>query len=45
MRPDHTHPTFSPDSKRILIQSGLLTDGKSLDLMTVTIPEYLQNRH
>ena len=44
MRPDHTHPTFSPDSKRILIQSGLLTDGKSLDLMTVTIPEYLQNR-
>ena len=45
MRPDHTHPTFSPDSKRILIQSGLLTDGKSLDLMTITIPQYLQNRY
>jgi len=35
------HPTFSPDSKRILLQSGLVTDGKSIDLMTVTIPEYL----
>jgi oligogalacturonide lyase len=43
MRPDHTHPTFSPDGKRILIQSGLLSDGKSLNLMTVVIPEYLQN--
>ena len=43
MRPDHTHPTFSPDGKRILIQSGLLSDGKNLNLMTVTIPEYLQN--
>lgn len=38
MRPDHTHPIFSPDSKRVLIQSGHLTDGKSLDLMSVTIP-------
>jgi oligogalacturonide lyase len=45
MRPDHTHPTFSPDSKRILIQSGLLSDGKNLNLMTVVIPEYLQNPH
>lgn len=26
MRPDHTHPIFSPDSRRILIQSGLLTN-------------------
>jgi oligogalacturonide lyase len=26
MRPDHTHPTFSPDGKRILIQSGLLSE-------------------
>jgi oligogalacturonide lyase len=43
MRPDHTHPTFSPDGKRILIQSGLLSNGKSLNLMTVVIPEYLQN--
>jgi len=39
MRPDHTHPTFSPDGKRILFQSGLLSNGKSLNLMTVVIPE------
>ncbi len=38
MKPDHTHPIFSPDSKRVLIQSGHLSDGKSLDLMTVEIP-------
>ncbi len=39
MKPDHTHPTFSPDSTRILIQSGHFTDGKSLDLMVIPIPE------
>lgn len=44
MRPDHAHPTFSPDSKRVLIQSGLLSDGKSLDLMTIAVPLGLQNR-
>ncbi len=38
MKPDHTHPIFSPDSRRVLIQSGHLTDGQSLDLMTVEIP-------
>jgi oligogalacturonide lyase len=38
MRPDHAHPNFSPDGKRILFQSGLLSDGKSLDLMTVELP-------
>jgi oligogalacturonide lyase len=37
MKPDHTHPIFSPDSKRILIQSGMLTDGKALNLMTVSV--------
>ncbi len=39
MRPDHTHPIFSPDSKRVLIQSGLLTDGKAMNLMVVQVPE------
>ena len=39
MKPDHAHPAFSPDSKRILIQSGLLCDGKSLDLMTIAVPD------
>jgi len=44
MRPDHTHPIFGPDSKRVLIQSGHLSDGQHLDLMTVTIPEALLTR-
>jgi oligogalacturonide lyase len=44
MRPDHAHPIFSPDSKRILIQSGLFSNGKNLNLMVVTLPEWLQNR-
>lgn len=38
MRPDHTHPIFSPDSSRVLIQSGLLSDGQHLDLMTIPVP-------
>ncbi|HWA85194.1 MAG TPA: hypothetical protein VG710_03135 [Opitutus sp.] len=38
MRPDHTHPIFSPDSRRVLIQSGHLSDGKYLQLMTVDVP-------
>jgi len=37
MKPDHMHPTFSPDSRRILFQSGLLSGGKSLVLMTVGV--------
>ncbi len=37
-KPDHTHPIFSPDGKRVLIQTGILNGGKSLDLMTVEIP-------
>ena len=39
MRPDHAHPIFSPDSKRILIQSGMLTDGRALNLMVVGVEE------
>lgn len=41
MRPDHAHPTFSRDSKRVLFQSGMLTDGRSLDLMVAAIPAHL----
>ena len=44
MIPDHTHPIFSPDSRRVLIQSGRLTDGKSLDLVVMDIPAALLNR-
>jgi oligogalacturonide lyase len=39
MRPDHTHPTFSPDGKQILFQSGMLSGGQSLDLMLVNVTE------
>jgi len=38
MTPDHAHPIFSPDSQRVLIQSGHLSDGKHLDLMEVEVP-------
>ena len=44
MKPDHAHPNFSPDIRRIMFQSGLLSNGASLDLMTVAIPNSLQNR-
>jgi oligogalacturonide lyase len=35
MRPDHAHPSFSSDGTRVLIQSGLLTEGKRLSLIVV----------
>lgn len=38
MKPDHAHPIFSPDARRILIQSGRLTNGASLDLAIVALP-------
>ena len=38
MTPDHAHPIFSRDSKRVLIQSALLTDGKNLNLMVINVP-------
>ena len=38
MRPDHAHPIFSRDSKRVMIQSALLTGGKNLNLMVMNIP-------
>jgi oligogalacturonide lyase len=44
MRPDHAHPSFSPDGRRLLIQSGLLNGGKALDLMVIEIPEALRAR-
>jgi oligogalacturonide lyase len=39
MRPDHAHPKFSPDSRRVLFQSGYLTNGERLQLMMVNIPK------
>ena len=37
MRPDHAHPSFSPDGKRILVQTGMLADGKKLALAVVPV--------
>jgi oligogalacturonide lyase len=37
---DHPHPSFSPDSKRILIQSAMLSeDGRSMNLCVIPVPE------
>lgn len=37
---DHVHPTFSPDGKRIQIQSAMLApDGRSMDICVVPVPE------
>jgi len=40
MKPDHAHPYFSTDNKKVLIQSGKLSDGKRLAIMIIDIPEY-----
>lgn len=37
---DHQHPTFSPDSKKIEIQSAMLSEnGSSLNICIVPVPE------
>lgn len=41
MEPDHAHPSFSADSRRVLIQSGHLSNGKHLDLMMIEVPDFL----
>lgn len=37
MKPDHAHPSFSPDGTKVLFQSGHFTEGKRLNLMMVDI--------
>jgi oligogalacturonide lyase len=44
MRPDHAHPIFSADGRRVLIQSGRLTSGTSLDLVVIAVPAPLLPR-
>jgi oligogalacturonide lyase len=44
MRPDHSHPSFSADGRRILIQSGMLSDGQRLGLMVVPIAPVAEAR-
>lgn len=43
MKPDHAHPYFSTDNRKVLIQSGKLSEGKRLALMIVDIPEEWRN--
>lgn len=38
MRPDHAHPSFSPDGARVLLQSGMMTDGQRLSLVIAPVP-------
>lgn len=42
MKPDHTHPSFSPDNKRVYIQSGHISNGDKLDLMIINVPSYME---
>jgi oligogalacturonide lyase len=44
MKPDHAHPIFSADGRRVLIQSGRLTGGASLDLVVIDVPPALLAR-
>ncbi|WP_163174822.1 hypothetical protein [Bacteroides sp. 51] len=37
MKPDHAHPYFSTDNKRVLIQSGKLSNGERLAIMVIDI--------
>lgn len=39
MHPDHAHPSFSTDGKRVLLQSGRFSEGKRLAIMVVDIPQ------
>jgi oligogalacturonide lyase len=41
MKPDHAHPIVSADGRRVLLQSGRLTGGQSLDLVVVALPAAL----
>lgn len=37
MKPDHSHPSFSPNGTKLLFQSGHFTSGKRLNLMMFDI--------
>ena len=40
MKPDHAHPSFSPDGTKVLFQSGHFTNGTRLNLMMVDITSF-----
>ena len=37
MAPDHSHPFFSPDGKKLCFKSGHYSDGKRLNLVMVDL--------
>lgn len=40
---DHPHPTFSPDGKKIQIQSAMLSaDGRAMNIVVIAVPEAWQ---
>jgi oligogalacturonide lyase len=39
MRPDHIHPSFSPDGTKIYFQSGMLTKGERQHLVIIPIAD------
>ncbi len=39
MKPDHAHPSFSPDGSKLLFQSGHFTGGKRLNLMMTDLSD------
>lgn len=40
---DHPHPTFSPDGRRIQIQSAMLApDGRAMNIVVIRVPEAWQ---
>lgn len=43
MKPDHAHPSFSPDGTKVLFQSGHFTNGKRLNLMMIDIEASVGN--
>ena len=40
MKPDHAHPSFSPDGSKLLFQSGHFTNGQRLNLMMIDIADF-----
>lgn len=42
---DHPHPTFSPDGKKIQIQSAMLSpDGRAMNICVIYVPEEWERR-
>jgi oligogalacturonide lyase len=44
MKPDHIHPSFSPDGTRILFQSGMLTKGLRQSLIVIPVNDLTKEK-